>query len=324
MSTILRDTPPAPADPAAEAPAAEPPELAAAEATCVTCGAGMTAEQEWCLECGSAVPGRLGGRPGWAAGLAVVVLTLLLVAGAGVAGYAAVTSDAERAAQRPAVPGAGAPVTAAPAAVAPAPARPTSTQPAPTPTVTTPKPVRTTPAPTVTTPTTPITPPVTTPTTPPATATQPTPPAGPQVIELDADELETYDPYERPGAELGPARDAADGDAKSVWDVTVPADGDPIGVGLLVDLGAPKQVQELELKTTTPGFTVEVYGLAKGLPKGIRSGWRKLKTQADVERTQRIVLDADGTTVRRIVLWFTDARDAADPRVAIGEVEIRG
>ncbi|HWT92869.1 MAG TPA: hypothetical protein VN238_07720, partial [Solirubrobacteraceae bacterium] len=54
--------------------AAAQPEIAAAEVVpepaaraCTNCGAGLTPEQDWCLECGTAQPGRIGGRPGWRA-----------------------------------------------------------------------------------------------------------------------------------------------------------------------------------------------------------------------------------------------------------------
>ena len=42
----------------------------------------MAPEQDWCLNCGTAAPGRLGERPGWRAASTVIVLALLLVLGA--------------------------------------------------------------------------------------------------------------------------------------------------------------------------------------------------------------------------------------------------
>jgi hypothetical protein len=40
----------------------------------------MAQEQDWCLSCGTAAPGRLGERPGWRAALTVLGATLALVA----------------------------------------------------------------------------------------------------------------------------------------------------------------------------------------------------------------------------------------------------
>ena len=53
----------------------------------------MEADQHWCLTCGTAAPGSLGGRPGWRAASTVIALTLLLVLGAVGAGYAAMTGN---------------------------------------------------------------------------------------------------------------------------------------------------------------------------------------------------------------------------------------
>ena len=68
---------------------------------CEACGAGMVRGQDWCLECGTAARGRLGAKAGWRAAFTIVALTLLLVSGAGIAGYAALTSDSERTAAAP-------------------------------------------------------------------------------------------------------------------------------------------------------------------------------------------------------------------------------
>ena len=73
-----------------EAPEAQPPAGALA---CGTCGAEMAPEQDWCLNCGAAAPGRLGDRSGWRAFSTIAVLTALLVLGAAAASFAALSSD---------------------------------------------------------------------------------------------------------------------------------------------------------------------------------------------------------------------------------------
>jgi hypothetical protein len=62
--------------------------------SCVHCGAGLAADQDWCLECGTAQPGRLGRRPGRRAVLTVLALTGVLAGGATAASYAALEHDA--------------------------------------------------------------------------------------------------------------------------------------------------------------------------------------------------------------------------------------
>jgi len=77
----------------------------------------MQRHQDWCLECGTAAPGRLGGaRPGWRAVTTTLALTLVLVGGAGAASYAALSSYANREAIA-AAPMDGTPVAQAPPVV---------------------------------------------------------------------------------------------------------------------------------------------------------------------------------------------------------------
>ncbi|MGH2841413.1 MAG: hypothetical protein ACRDKY_11390, partial [Solirubrobacteraceae bacterium] len=106
MTMLLRDR-----EAATESPLAEGEQPVVAPYACEACGAGMVAGQDWCLECGTAAPGRLGARPGWRAAFTVVGLTLLLLVGAVAASYAALTGDAEREAARPSA-GSGNPIIA--------------------------------------------------------------------------------------------------------------------------------------------------------------------------------------------------------------------
>src|SRR5687767_4420909 len=108
MSAVLEPTPTPPSEPTGaaqpDAPAPEAP--APVERPCTTCGAALEPEQDWCLECGSAQPGRLGDRAGWRAALTVIGATALLATGAGAAAYAALDSEATRDATAQAPPAA--------------------------------------------------------------------------------------------------------------------------------------------------------------------------------------------------------------------------
>lgn len=64
---------------------------------CANCGAAMQEAQDWCVQCGAARPGLLRRRPGWLTGVGVIALTALLVAGASVAAYAALTKPGPKA-----------------------------------------------------------------------------------------------------------------------------------------------------------------------------------------------------------------------------------
>ncbi len=332
-------------DPPGGAPSPVAPDFA-----CETCGAAMKANQDWCLECGTAAPGRIGTRPGWRGAFTVVALTLLLVVGATLAGYAALTSDAERQAAAPSAgdgapivagapdvaappavptPGATGPGTVPPAVIPPPagtnPLIPNGAAPAPvTPPVVTPPPVA---PPAVTPPA--VTPPAVTP--PPAAKnTPPPPPAAPksEKVVFAKDAATTYDPIERAGAEFGPAVNAIDAKPNTVWDVSVPADGKPIGVGLVLDLGKPYALRALQIDTPTKGFRAELYGAvdAKELPEDILDKrWEHLTDIKSVVDGKVVsLLKKSDNKQRLLLIWITAAAEPTDPRVAIKNVTVAG
>jgi hypothetical protein len=336
-----RETSPQPAD--------QPPDGAisqtAPDYACEVCGAAMERGQDWCLECGTAAPGRLGARPGWRAAFTVVGLTTLLLLCAVVAAYAALTGDAERTASAP-VAGDGNPIVAnTPAPAAPAaPVQPGATGPntMPPPANGIPKPViPVKPAPTAKN--TPLLPP-------PGAAKKGdtgapaaggpsagagasgaagAPAAAPALIALKKDAAKTYNQPARAGAEFGPAAYAIDGSPSTVWDVVVPADGQPIGAGLVIDLGKPYALSSLKLATATPGFTVEIYGAksAKQLPVDvIDKRWLHLTDKRGVQSGTSIDLKgkADGAKVQLVLLHLTTPGEPTDPKVSIGDVALVG
>ena len=350
MALLLRDreaTPEAAPPPPDGAVVATAPDFA-----CEACGAAMERGQDWCLECGTAAPGRLGAKPGWRAAFTVVGLTTLLLCSGVVAAYAALTSDAQRTASAPPA-ASGDPITAqapgtpgvAPTVIQPGATGPGVTPPASgTPIIPTTKP----PAgaqnmPIIPTPK------------PPAPATNSAAPGGatanddagastgstggtanrtpaagaPVTLGLKRDAAQTYDPNSRAGAEFGPAALAVDSDPETVWDVTVPVDGHPIGAGIVLDLGKPYALDSLRLATPTDGFTVEIYGAksANELPEDlIDKRWLHLTDKKSVVDGAPIALKgkADGAKIELLLLYFTTAASQEDPRVAIGDVTLRG
>ncbi len=306
----------------------------APDQVCPTCGAGMAAGQDWCLECGSAAPGRLGARPGWRAVGTITGLTAVLVAGAAAAGYAAITDPAPSG--PPGTPVAQAPATTPVTPAAPAPVDPATTTPGTTTTPTIPTPAPGTDEPTQTAPTpaptpipTPTPTPIPTPTPTPIPTQTPTPtptltPPTPAEFDLNADSVSTYNPYGRPGAELGLAKWAVDGKPDTVWDVTVPADGQPIGVGLLIDLGSPQDVRSIKLTSPTNGFRVEVYAAKHKAPKTITSdAWQHVLDIPAVKDKQTIPLTKIKGPVRHLLLWVTTPARPEDPRASISELTVR-
>lgn len=89
---------------------------------CPRCGAALSPDQDWCLNCGAAVTTHVAGAPGWRTPVAIVGVVLLLAAAGLLVAFLELSDDADRVAR--------APVTTTPAAVdtpdpAPDPAGPT-------------------------------------------------------------------------------------------------------------------------------------------------------------------------------------------------------
>ncbi len=320
--------------------------------SCATCGSAMERHQDWCLECGTAAPGRLGAaRPGWRAVSTTLALTLVLVGGAGAASYAALSSDATREAIA-SVPGDGTPVAQAPPAV---PAPPAPVVPAPaaaTPTVKAPAPklpVAPTPAPVAT----PTPAPAVTPKAPGSTGGSSTATTGSdsttrstaagsrgagtnasgtssgsnanlQPLALGADAVALYDPYGRAQNPGDPA-DAYDGDPGTVYRVGAPADGRELQVGVVIDLEAAKQVRGLDVRTSTPGGRVEVYATDSSTlpPDVLDTRWDHPASRSSLDRSERITFPKGGAKYRYVTLWFTTPPKSGRT-VGLAELKVLG
>lgn len=315
----------------------EPEQQTAPEARpCDACGAAMAPGQDWCLECGTAAPGRLGSRPGMRAAATVVSLALALVGGAVAASYAALSDDSQKAANQPAPPSAD-PVAQVPPpgtiqSPAPSDALPPLTPPdgasttpgvptvptVPTipsiPSIPTPNRGATPPSsspsiPSIPTPSQPTTttPSTTTPTTTTPSTTTPTTTTPqrqePQPIALKDDAAAAYDPSKRATAG-GDPKHAIDDDPKTAWHVTTSGTGKDMATGIVVDLGSKKGVRVLELATSTPGFRAEIYAAdSDELPPDILdTRWAHIKDRSRVDLTDKKDKNVKGDGKERIVL----------------------
>lgn len=314
---------------------------------CPSCGAGMDAGQDWCLECGTAAPGRLGERPGWRAALTVASATVVLVLGAVVAAYAAMNTDATRdtrdgqpngapiQAQVPAPPGPLSPTTTPPATgeepSVPAPGAGTSaSESEPVPAGdggAVPAPDGAGGAPSGGGAGAPV------PSGGGGGSPAPAPPAiGP--IALAAGSGSIYDPSDRNGARFSDPTGAYDGSKSRGFTISVPADGDPFGAGIAFRFSDPRELRSLEIATETEGFTVEVYGSASGKrpPDILDRRWANLGRRANLQDGARITLDSDEVNrVRHVVVWVTNVprgtgSDEGDNRrkVNLNELRFRG
>ena len=310
---------------------------------CPSCGAEMVPGQDWCLSCGHAAPGTLGEKPGWRAFSTVAALVLVLVLGAGVAAYAALSSHKRKpviAAAPPAQVAQTPPATAPPATSTPATTPPAAKpkQSKSLPKVTAPSTVApggsaVTPAPTTapktSTPTTSAPRTTTAPSTGTKSTTTPksTAPAAPVLIKLDPSAGSTYDPYAKTAAKGDPAK-ALDGDAGTSWYVDPSAADGPVGAGYAIDLGSERSVKRIELTTTTPGFRVEVYAsdVSPAPPDITDTRWSHITNVSSVgdgSGKQTIVVGGGTSKYQTVLLWITD-RPTDGARVRISELKLFG
>jgi hypothetical protein len=314
---------------------------------CAQCGAPMQEGQDWCLQCGAGTPASLGGGPGWRTGAAILTVTGLLVVGASVAAYAALTKPKPKpkvvALAKPTTtptftaPGAGTtgstgvpgiPTTVSPAA----PKIPTQT---PTPKGAEPQ-----------EPSAPVFPPETKTTSPAKSTTEANSGGGneaggkeeasepskeaPSPILLDTNAASVYNPYAYPVSLFGDPSLAIDGEPGTSWTAQVQAEKAPrMAEGLLLDLKSPQKLGSAAVHSSTTGATVEIYG-ADGatLPASITEpAWARLVGLKKLKKKDTVFkLKTKGKPFRYVVLWLAKAppgSTAAKPgRVAIGEFEL--
>ncbi len=93
------------------------------------------------------------------------------------------------------------------------------------------------------------------------------------------------------------------------------------GVGLVIDLGRPTDVSEVQVITPTAGWPIEVYGANEPLPETL-DGWEALGSEDSVSDRQTIDL-VTPTKYRYLLLWAT-APVAEDDGfgVAISDVQV--
>jgi hypothetical protein len=319
----------------------------------------MQAGQDWCLQCGAAVPGGLSNGPGWRTGLAILCMTALLVVGASVAAYAALTKSKPKPkvvavavrgvttqvpTTTPTTPGSTTPGTATPTPGTPTTVKATPPKiplQTPTPKSTSgpnneannalfPPETKTTKTPTTPTKTTKTTSEPTKSTNEGSgtesgseTKTNPTK-EGPSPILLDTNAAGTYNPYAYPASLFGDPSLAIDGEEKTAWTAQVQAaDAPRMAEGLVLDLKSPQKLGSVAVKTTTTGITVEVYGANGHLPASISDPeWKRLVGLKVVKKkSTTLKLKTEGKSYRFITLWLAKA-PASSTAASPGTVSI--
>jgi hypothetical protein len=332
-----------------------PPE---ARHSCKSCGATLAEDQEWCLQCGAGAPDSLAREADWRPLAALAAAGVILLAGAGTAAYAALSQKPSKPPTHvliAQVPAAATTTPTAPSTLntpppSSTPGGATSTPgtgfgtgkngsstglPSSTPSgaqaikppklpafVPTPRNrSRVLPLPTNTgsTPSSEPIVPVKTPTT---GATEPTSAAANPIL-LDTNAASTYNPSGYPVSYFGDPALAIDGETGTAWSAQVEPKVAPLmAAGLALDLKTARHLGTLEIHTTTPGMTVEVFG-ANGskLPATILDpAWSKLVPSHLVKKKNATIkLATGGKAFRFVVLWLTKAPASSPEKVSVGE-----
>jgi hypothetical protein len=309
------------------------------------CAAPLQPGQDWCLQCGSGAPGSLGAS-GWHTGGAILAVVVLLVLGALAAGYAALNKGTPKAAvvtttvAQTSPPAATTPTTTTPVTPGATATTPSTKSPLGLGAVKPPKIPLTaiTPVPgeKVAKTTTPEFKSTTTTTTTPSSSTpsgtgtnsQSTSEESQQsAIVLDTNAATPYNPYNYPAEWFGDPSLAIDGDTSTAWTALVnPASAPAMAEGLLIDLKAKHKIAVLQLVTSTPGMTVQVYG-ANGhtVPTSITDpAWIPLSAFRVVKKKHlRLKLRDSKKAFTYITLWISKAPAAAvGSATAPGHVDI--
>jgi hypothetical protein len=353
VATLLADPPATSGGPQPEPGAPAPSAGEGPQRRCSNCGAALAAEQDWCLQCGAGVPGSVQAQSHqWRAGAAVLSAVALLITGAAVGAYAALSKSSHK--RRPAL----ATLALAPARRAAAPgaatAQPPTASATPTPTaprlglarpvkplVPLPKPPKiplvgatpkspaasSTPKPTSTTTTT--TPASNTSA---GSGSTTAAPKQPVALTLDTNAASTYNPYSYPASNFGDPSLAIDGETSTAWTALVePSVAPRMAEGLLIDMKGSQRLSALVLTTSTPGMTVQVYGASgHAAPASITDpAWARLSGELVAkQRSTHITLANSTRAFRFVTLWISKAPASAvgTPRapghVKVNELEL--
>jgi serine/threonine protein kinase len=141
-------------------------------------------------------------------------------------------------------------------------------------------------------------------------------------IALSQARATDYDPNGRNGEQPDSVGALVDGNVRTEWQTDLyPTGAFGDGVGAYISLPRPERPKEIEIRTTSAGWDVEIYGAVTNPPPTVPApGWTKLGTRSDMRGVQRLRLAKRSQPVRHALVWIT--RLPPEGRVSIAEVRI--
>jgi tRNA A-37 threonylcarbamoyl transferase component Bud32 len=141
-------------------------------------------------------------------------------------------------------------------------------------------------------------------------------------VKLTADAAHDYDPQGDEDESSEATDFAVDANPTTVWDTETYEVGfegaNKSGVGLYVDAGSPVAARQVDVTTSTPGFTAAIYA-ANDVPDDI-DGWTKISRDLTIGAEQEIPLDTGGQSFRYYLLWITELPE--DGKAAVKELSV--
>jgi eukaryotic-like serine/threonine-protein kinase len=142
---------------------------------------------------------------------------------------------------------------------------------------------------------------------------------------LEIGAIEDFDPPPGDGQEHADELPAAiDGDPTTTWSTesySTPLQDQKEGVGLVLDLGDEFTVENVEVSTTTPGFTFEIR-TATELADDL-AGFELVSEETTAESTTAVELE-DPTDARFVLIWITSLPDGGPGSATVSEVTASG
>ncbi|MDQ3859569.1 MAG: protein kinase [Actinomycetota bacterium] len=116
-----------------------------------------------------------------------------------------------------------------------------------------------------------------------------------------------YDPVGGDGEHPELVQDATDGDRTTYWRTEIyRSEFDKQGVGIVVDAGAPRELDSLVLVTDTPGFTATIEA-----GTSVDGRFEEVAGEQETSARTTFDLDTDGRRFRYYVVWITDLDEVA-------------
>ncbi len=147
-------------------------------------------------------------------------------------------------------------------------------------------------------------------------------PPGLEEVGLSQRATSDFDPIGGDGEHASETSAVVDGVSASTWSTEGYRNGDlqKAGVGVVVDTSPGVAARQIELRTPTPGFTVELHVAKSSTPKTAPpDGWTQVGGPVVVEDRRKINLDTAGQRFGRYLIWITKLPPGKE-RAEISEV----